>query len=354
MENTLEQYQKIYSMLEDDVSRDIYLNRLNWLISGDWRYIHSIVSSYLPKAPLFSGKMPQDLKAEIPENQEIVLYGAGTIGKEILHGWQDKRVIGFCSQTKEKQKSGYCGYPVMSPEELLLRKDLNVVISTLRADEEVKQILRDGGYPENRIYSLVEYLRYEDPGQYFSPDFMTYGENEVFVDVGCCDLNSSLEIRKYCGHLKKIYAFEPDPDNYSVCLERKQRYAFDAVELLPVGAWSEPTELCFNARNDGGSHICNEGGVRISAVPIDNVIDPADKVTMLKMDIEGSELEALKGARKIIQRDKPKLAICIYHKPEDMVEIPLYIKQLVPDYRLYIRHHSNTNLETVLYAIMPE
>ena len=73
---------------------------------------------------------------------------------------------------------------------------------------------------------------------------------------------------------------------------------------------------------------------------------------MIKMDIEGSELEALKGSKKVIQRDKPRLAICIYHKPEDMTEIPLYIKELVPEYKLYIRHHSNAGTETVLYAVM--
>lgn len=74
---------------------------------------------------------------------------------------------------------------------------------------------------------------------------------------------------------------------------------------------------------------------------------------MIKMDVEGSELESLKGAKRTIQRDKPKLAICIYHKPEDMTEIPMFIKELVPEYRLYVRHHSNSDLETVLYAIMP-
>ena len=87
---------------------------------------------------------------------------------------------------------------------------------------------------------------------------------------------------------------------------------------------------------------------------VDETVDPADKITMIKMDIEGSELEALKGAKKTIQRDKPKLAICIYHKPEDMADIPLYIKELVPEYKLYIRHHSNFATETVLYAVMPE
>lgn len=69
------------------------------------------------------------------------------------------------------------------------------------------------------------------------------------------------------------------------------------------------------------------------------------------MDIEGSELEALKGSREIIKRCRPKLEICVYHKKEDLVEIPAFIKELVPEYKLYVRHYSNNAGETVLYAV---
>ena len=68
------------------------------------------------------------------------------------------------------------------------------------------------------------------------------------------------------------------------------------------------------------------------------------------MDIEGSELEALRGAREVIRRDKPRLGICVYHRPEDILEIPMFIKELVPEYKLYIRHHSPHLNETVVYA----
>ncbi len=61
-------------------------------------------------------------------------------------------------------------------------------------------------------------------------------------------------------------------------------------------------------------------------------------------------MAALKGAEKIIKRDRPKLAVCIYHNPEDIFEIPFLIKKLVPEYKLYIRHHSDTYAETVVYA----
>lgn len=71
----------------------------------------------------------------------------------------------------------------------------------------------------------------------------------------------------------------------------------------------------------------------------------------IKMDVEGAEIESLKGARQTILRDKPKLAICIYHKPQDLIELPRYIKTIVPEYKLYIRHHSNGPGENVLYAV---
>ncbi|MCM1303087.1 MAG: FkbM family methyltransferase [Lachnospiraceae bacterium] len=70
------------------------------------------------------------------------------------------------------------------------------------------------------------------------------------------------------------------------------------------------------------------------------------------MDIEGAEMEALTGACKTIQKNRPKLAICIYHKYEDLYRIPMYVKSLVPEYRIYIRHYSDTPSETVMYAII--
>ena len=69
------------------------------------------------------------------------------------------------------------------------------------------------------------------------------------------------------------------------------------------------------------------------------------------MDIEGAEMEALKGAESIIKSQKPKLAICVYHKEQDMTEIPIFIKKLVPEYKLFMRHYSNDAGETVLYAV---
>jgi len=76
-----------------------------------------------------------------------------------------------------------------------------------------------------------------------------------------------------------------------------------------------------------------------------------EKATFIKMDIEGSELEALKGAQNQIKVNKPKLAICVYHKETDLITIPQFILSLNPDYKLYLRHYGNFSTELVLYAL---
>ena len=127
------------------------------------------------------------------------------------------------------------------------------------------------------------------------------------------------------------------------------------VVCVPCGMWSEKTELRFRANGTQWAGIVEgeeQATIKIPVDSIDNVCS-GDKVTLIKMDIEGSEIEALNGAVNVIKRDKPRLAICIYHKPEHLYAIPLWIKKTVPEYKLYIRHHSDTRwTDTVLYATL--
>lgn len=97
--------------------------------------------------------------------------------------------------------------------------------------------------------------------------------------------------------------------------------------------------------------ISDEGEIIVETDTIDNVL-AGGKVTFIKMDIEGTELASLKGAAKTIRKYKPKLAICIYHKKEDLWEIQDYISRLVPEYKFYMRAYEDTATELVLYAIV--
>ena len=345
-------WKKAYHMLEDMESKNIYLHRLNYLISDDMRYLGEIAYPNAIRALSWESRL-MALIETLPPEKGIVLYGAGQDSRRILKCFiDDERFVGFCSKDKLQQKTGYLGYKVISPEELLSRKDLSVIIATSFGMDEIRQTVECGGYPQDQIYDGPMYYNTEiGVEQYFSPDFITYEDSEVFVDAGCYDLGSSIALKRYCPNIKKVYAFEPDPGSYKQCIKQKEIYNYVEAEIFPFGTWSEKKTLHFNTRGDSGSHIA-ETGEEILVMPIDEVINPEEKVTFIKMDIEGAELQSLKGAKRIIQHDKPKLAICIYHKPEDMVEIPLYIKELVPEYKLYIRHHSSNVSDTVLYAVM--
>jgi len=86
-------------------------------------------------------------------------------------------------------------------------------------------------------------------------------------------------------------------------------------------------------------------------VPTVKIDDLARNATFIKMDIEGAELNALKGAEDTIKNNAPKLAICIYHQLNDFWEIPMYLKRIMPEYSFYVRHHQFDIGGTVLYAV---
>lgn len=116
------------------------------------------------------------------------------------------------------------------------------------------------------------------------------------------------------------------------------------------GVWNKTDTLCFSEMGAASSGVSDKGDVQIKVRAIDDVKECHD-ATFIKMDIEGSELNALKGAEKTIRRNKPKLAICIYHSNEDMIRLAEYIHELNPEYKLYIRHYSYDAYDTILYAL---
>ncbi len=350
-----ERLMNVYSWLGDDISKEVFLARINYLITGNEAYIDALVRKYLPELPARNGKEIKDLLAAIPREEKIVLYGAGTdLEMNIGELKQDSRIVAICDADKEKQAKQLYGYPVISPENLTAACEYSVIITSHIALKAIRDYLAGRHYPEDKIYELAPYIFCADNGQYFSPEFMKYDTEggEVFIDDGCCNLQSTLLLGKYCSNIRKVYAFEPDPENYLVCEREKEKQRMDRVDLLNKGTWSKTERLAFSATNDGSSHLTDKGDSYIDVVAIDDVVPPEETVSMIKMDVEGAELESLKGAESCIIKNKPKLAICIYHKAEDMLELPEYIKSIVPEYRLYLRHHSNMAGETVLYAVV--
>lgn len=168
------------------------------------------------------------------------------------------------------------------------------------------------------------------------------------IDCGAYDGDTALAFAKVCPNYRKIYALEP---NLEILPKLKKRVADLKIEICEVGAYSRKDTLSFQNQESGCSSLSEEGGFKITLDCIDHLVaKEQDPITFIKMDIEGSELEALKGASQTIKKYKPKLAICVYHRKDDLIEIPKLIQELRPDYRLYLRNHQCVPEDTVLYA----
>lgn len=203
-----------------------------------------------------------------------------------------------------------------------------------------------------RISANQEYFKsVMEADQYYVDDIFTLSKEEVVVELGSNDgqtLKAFLE--KVNGQFKHFYCFEPD----KTCIEKLKAIiaSISNIILVEKGAWNKTETLFFYSDAEhGASKMCDQktASYSIEVAAVDDVID--DSVTFIKMDIEGAELMALEGAKEIIKRNKPKLAVCIYHKNEDIIDIPKYISSLVPEYKFYIRHHNWGGTETVLYAV---
>jgi FkbM family methyltransferase len=283
----------------------------------------------------------------------VLLYGAGANAKYCV-GLLNARQVGILAvadSSPEKRGLLVAGTEVVSPQELARIPDAPVVITPLsqRNKEEIRKTLLALGMTESRIY----YCHPQQYGkQYFGPSFMSPVSNEVYIDGGCYDGETILDFYEFAGGEGTVYGFEPDPDCYVRTKDVLRKNNKRNVTLIQKGLFDGAEILPFDRTymSMAGSKISSGGKDRIETATIDETVP--GKVTLIKMDIEGAELAALKGARNTIARYRPRLAICIYHKRQDVVEIPWYILSLHADYRLYIRHHSpRLGLETVLYAV---
>ena len=323
---------------------------------------------------------------------ELILFGASSCANIFLNGLSEKfKVKYIIDNDKNKQgKRLFDKYDIYSPDKLEEAAENDVILITSTYYDEICKQLESCGFEgtvysflhlrskvmnedsikrlESHIQELKEILAddksidivskilekrkggdadYSDiceGNQYFVEGIMQNDADEVFVDGGAYDGETVRKFAEFASNkFKKVYSFEMDKVNFEKISEPED----DRIKFYNYGLWNENKSVSF-IENKAGSEIVEDGNASAQCIALDDFID--EKVTFIKMDIEGAEQNALEGAKNIILRDKPKLAICLYHKPEDLWKIPLYIHSLVPEYKIYIRHHSHTNEETVMYA----
>lgn len=333
------------------------------------------------------------------KGKKCYLFGAGGIGRSVLELRKEIlsniQIEGFLDNDVNKWGTHFQGYLVSGVDILKkIDEDSYVVLITSYSAEDIKAQLKRFGVKNifnartlwgvGRTYTTDEIEKIEqvkglladeksrkniekimtyrnagisdwhdlyEPEQYFPKDVIKLGEAEVFVDCGAFTGDTVQEFIRQCnGVYQKIYAFEPVEENFLIM---RQQYEMEKrVACIQAGLADKEAVLRFSENKDlmSAGRISEYGESKTIITTIDARIK--ENVTFIKMDIEGYELLALHGAAETIQRDKPKLAICIYHKAEDLYEIPQYIKSLVPEYKLYIRHHMPAGYETVLYAVV--
>lgn len=157
--------------------------------------------------------------------------------------------------------------------------------------------------------------------------------------------------------IEYLVSFEPDRQNFKQLTHEiellKPLHPKTLFMSYPLAIWNEAAILHFDANQSSSSNIIDantDDAVTIASVSLDDTLYAASP-NYIKMDIEGAEREAILGAKKIIARQSPVLAICVYHKPADLWELPLLIQQINPNYRMYLRSHSHMGLSTVLYCV---
>ena len=251
----------------------------------------------------------------------------------------------FCDNSKKKKEID--GVPVIDLEELLKDSERYVVVIGSRLyKQEMYASLVDNDFPRERVLIPQYGILLANRGiQYF--DVFEQVENEVFIDAGAYDGDTTETFIDWTNrNYEQIYVFEPMPVMANK-IKKKFEYRKD-IQIFENAVWNKNEKLHFN-ENGAGSQTKENGKVSVEGKSIDSVTN-GRRVTFIKMDIEGSELKALEGAKETIVKHAPRLAVCIYHKPWDVIEIAEYLLHLVPEYRFRIRHYVSNMWETVLYA----
>ncbi len=334
---SVEDIQCIYDRCMDDLSKEIFLNRFLYSCTGSWKYMRKVICT---------SKLFPAFQNELSRYRGVYIYGAGLRGSRLKNLISDVHWMGFI----DKKKNGIAeGIRIFKPDEISeIADDCAVVISNGFGVREIRNDLVNKGMDPDRIYALEDYNDRENI--YFDSDLDIYGDiNGCFVDAGAYDGNDSIRFidRVGKGRDSKVIVLEPENDSFNACKEKLQRYA--NCEFIRAGLSNHEGVMRFGS-GKGMSSSCDENGEDIPVVTLD-AITKSIPVGMIKMDIEGEEKAALFGGKDVIREQKPLLAVSVYHKRSDIVEIMKLIVNLNKGYRFYLRHYSVATHDTVLYAI---
>ncbi len=185
----------------------------------------------------------------------------------------------------------------------------------------------------------------------------------TIIEGGVFDGYNTLEFLKFLKPPGCIYGFEPNMDTTTNRRLSAELFNSTKFKLYPYALWNQRTMLKFykNSQNLPGARIVLESSslkevTEVPAISIDEFVyeNRIPKIDYIKLDVEGAELDVLQGAINVMQRDRPQLAICIYHRKEHLFQIPLFLDSVLHNYCYFVGHYSPTLWDTVWYAIPEE
>lgn len=241
--------------------------------------------------------------------------------------------------------------------------------------EDEKSVRLYDCFIEKVKYNVKDYMDITDDlyEHYFSDGIFKYSDGEVLVDGGAFDGDDtvwfSTMLHQQGIKLKKSYCFEPDTSNFGkTCRNLESHFGIraklnkskgeaecDRFKVFKAGLFDQNCGIGFCEYGAHSSRVTKEKKVdsSVSAVRLDDVLNN-EKVTFIKYDLEGADVPAIRGAEQIIKQYRPKLALSIYHNIDDLWVIPLLIKAYVPEYKLFVRHHTTYLWDKILYAAVEE
>lgn len=189
-----------------------------------------------------------------------------------------------------------------------------------------------------KVSGKVEYLfKCQKNKEEIYSEYLKLGKNEIFMDLGAYDGDTVREfLQATDGKYERIIAVEADEKNYRKLTDKIS--GIERIETYNLAVWNKKETLFFEKKKGRNSKLSSAGKVEVQADSVDNILD-GDKITILKMDIEGSEEMALEGAKNTIVSCKPKLYVCAYHRNDDMFRLPLKINGICNGYKFYFCHH---------------
>ena len=345
-----EDAKRVYGKLVDKKSKDIFNMYFSYAMGkSDYYDFYNLIKE---ESDIKLYEYDQFL---IKSTKPVALYGAGRVGIYTYQLLKDRgyEIVAvadsFFSEKKKSILLDMGGTPIFPNELCKHIGEWRVAITSTNYKYQIMDELLRMGFPyEDIFYPPYDMIRGWCGIQYF--DFFEPKGREVFVDGGVLDGNSTVEFSNWAkDHYEGAILFEANPICLDTIEKTMENNGINNYRIINKGMSDREKQVRFDGNNGGGAHITENGDMIIECNSLDNELQ-GEYVSLIKMDIEGAESEALEGCRKTIMKHRPRLAISVYHKKDDFLNIPLQILDMVEDYKFAMRHYCSVAQETVLYG----